>query len=156
MALVDYSYYEGEYGGEAVTEDTDFLRLYKKAKAFFDRMTFSHVVENDGAIGQMVAKEFEEFTDSELTAVRDGLCNLIETMQSLESAEKQALAGNKTDANIKSRSSGGESIAFDSKKTVFDSALENESEKQALLKSSLLAFMPPLSFRHNPFYAGSW
>lgn len=155
MTLVEYEFYTAEYRGNVVDADS-FGRLERRAESFLNRLTFNRIITVNKVPGQMVGREFEPFTENELQMLKYGLCSLIETMDKLEKAEQQALSGNSDSGNVKSRSSGGESISYESHKTVYDEALQDEKKKTTLLRSILLEYIQPCAFRHNPFYAGSW
>lgn len=155
MALVEYEFYTSEYSGNVVDADS-FGKLERKAESFLNRLTFNRIIAVNDAPGQMIGQEFEAFTENELQMLKYGLCSLIEAMDKLEKAEQQALSGNSDSGNVKSRSSGGESISYESHKTVYDEALQDDQKKIALFRSALMEFIQPCAFRHNPFYAGSW
>lgn len=159
MTLMDYTFYEDKYGGSVVDENS-FDRLYRKAEAALKRLTFNRISAVNGVCGQRITyathEEFEPFTDEELSALKFGLCALLDAMVMLEKAEQQALAGNSSAANLKSRSSGGESVSYESKKTVYDEALTSNTKREKLFRGALLEYAQSCAFRHNPFYAGCW
>lgn len=159
MAIIDFDFYKNEYGGCAVAEDS-FKQAYRKAERALNRLTFSRICEVDGTYGQQVVlathEEFMVFTDKELVSVKLGLCALVDAIGKLDAAEQQALAGSADASNVKSRSSGGESISYESRKTAYDEALTDKSKKNELFRSALLQYIQPDAFRLNPFYAGSW
>lgn len=156
MTLVEYEFYKEEYYGSVVGDETSFKQVVRRAENLLNRMTFNRIIAMEGIPGQMVGRDFEAFTDEELKALKFGLCSLADTMTKLDTAEQQALAGNCSSGNVKSRSSGGESISYESRKTAYDEALTDESKKLALFRSALLEYIQPCAFRHSPFYAGSW
>ena len=151
--MVDYSFYTGTYGGTAVPESS-FTVYLQRARMVLDKYTFSTIVEQNGAYGQMVRGEFQEFTTAELLALQYALCSLMDTLWNLDEAEKKALAGNTDGANIKSRSSGGESISYEAVKTAYDVAVGDETKKSGLYRNAIMAYVTPTAFRVNPFYAG--
>lgn len=155
MTLVDYDFYISEYGGSVVDADS-FNRLEQRAENWLNRLTFNHIITVDDISGQMIQKEFEAFTDDELKSLKLGVCSLMDSMSRFDAAEQQALAGNTSNNNVKSRSSGGESISYESRKTVYDEALTDEKRKIAIFRNALMEYIQPTAFRHNPFYAGSW
>ena len=158
MALVDSVFYEDKYGGNAI-DDELFDRLYRKAENILNRMTFGRICAVDGVYGQRILycthEEFEAFTEEELAALKYGMCSLMEAVMKLDNAEQQALAGNSSSANVKSRSSGGESVSYESRKTAYDEALTSSTKREELFRDALMEYMQPCIFRHNPFYAGS-
>ena len=155
MTLVDYDFYISEYGGSVVGADS-FGKIERRAESFLSRLTFNQIIAVNDTPGQMIRREFEAFTENELQTLKYGLCSLIESMDKLEKAELQALSGNSDSGNVKSRSSGGESISYESHKTAYDDAMQDETKKNALLRNALMEYVQPCAFRHNPFYAGSW
>lgn len=156
MTLVEYDFYKNEYGGSVVGDESSFKKTTRRAEIFLNRLTFNRIVAVNSIPGQMIGREFEAFTDTELEMLKFGLCNLIDTMQRLSTAEEQALAGNVSNDNVKSRSSGGESISYESRKTVYDGALADEAKKIRLFRNALMEYIQPEAFKRNPFCAGSW
>lgn len=155
MALISENFFENTYGG-AVADDS-FKRLLIKAEAFLNKRTFNRIIQNEsGEYGQIVYGKFLPFTEQELTALKYGLCSLVDTLAKLEKVETQALDGNENPGNVKSRSSGGESISYESRKTIYDGALSDQTQKGELLRNALMEYIQPDVFRYNPFYAGSW
>lgn len=155
MGLIDYEFYKEIYGD--TVEADSFTRILIRAEAFLNKRTFNRIIQNkSGEYGQMVHGKFLTFSDQELTALKYGLCGLVDVLAKLEKAEIQALAGNESSGNVKSRSSGGESISYESRKTAYDEALADHGKKDELLRKALMEFIQPDAFRYNPFYAGSW
>lgn len=154
MALVNMNYYENKYLGSAIEDDDDFARYLRKSTILFNRFTFGSVVENDGEYGMIVRRSFLPFTDEEMDAIKYGICAMCDVLYNIDKAEKTALAGNADSANVKSRSSGGESISYDSAKTVYSNAIGDTKARNELLRSALMENMDITVFRYNPFYAG--
>lgn len=155
MALIDYEFYKEKYGGTVVAQDS-FNTWENRSSAMLKRLTYNHIVydSNSESYGQNIRDKFEPFTDTELEAVQYGLCALMDKMYSLNNVEQQALEGNSSESNVKSRSSGGESISYDSRATAFDQALVDNNTKMVLYRNTLKEYMIPEVFRINPFYAG--
>lgn len=152
--MIDYDFYSGTFGGNAVSPD-DFNRYLTRATAMLNRLTFNSIVQSGEEYGQNTRRGFQPFTGAETEALQFGLCALIDKMHQMDSVEQQALSGNTDSGNVKSRSSGGESISYESKKTVYEEALADESKKTSLYRNALLEFAQPGLFRTNPFFAGS-
>lgn len=152
--MVDHDFYLNKFGG-SVASSTDFNRYLRRATVILNRFTFNHIVQIDGEYGQIVKGKFQAFTDDERESLQFGLCNLINKMSSLDAVEQQALSGNSDSGNVKSRTSGGESISYENRMTAYDEALTDESKKMALFRSALMEFAQPELFRVNPFFAGS-
>lgn len=156
MALVSFLFYAETYGGTAITEETVFARELNRAEAFLGKLTFGRIRQDSGGnYGQYVHGKFETFSDGELSALKMGLCGLVDAAAKLSQAEQQALAGNTDSGNVKSRSSGGESFSYESAATVYTEALADTAKKNALFRSALMEWVDTSAFRHNPFYAGS-
>jgi len=157
--LVTYEFYTNTYNGSSVLEN-DFPRYEKLAELFLNKITFGHIVVNDGAYGQIIRGMFTPLTEAELEALQYGVCNCLETIQRLSKAEDDAVSGSSSASNVKSRTSGGESISYESKKTVYDEALASEDKKTDLLKNALLVYAYPDVFLQNsgvnPYFAGRW
>lgn len=151
--MIDYAFYSETYKGDVVSEP-DFPKALMRAQNILDKLTYCSIVENDGAYGQMVRGEFQEFTAKELEALKYALCGLVDTIGNLDAAEGRALAGNNAAENVASRSSGGESISFNVAKTAYDVALSDEKAKYRLYLDAVKAYATPTMFRINPFYAG--
>lgn len=151
--MVDYIFYTGTYGGNTVPE-LSFPVYLRRARLVLDKYTFGTIVEQNGVYGQMVRGEFQEFTNAELLTLQYAICSLMDTLVNLDNAEKKALAGSADNANIKSRTSAGESISYDSAKTAYDVAVGDETKKAGLCRDALMAYITPTAFRINPFYAG--
>lgn len=156
MTLVEYDFYKNEYCGSVVGDETSFKQVEWRAENLLNRFTFNRIIAVEGVPGQMVRRDFEAFTEEELKALKFGLCSLVDAMKRMDTAEEQALAGNSSSRNVKSRSSGGESISYESRKTAYDEALSDEEKKLALFRNALTTYIQPGVFRHNPFFAGSW
>jgi hypothetical protein len=157
VAIVNYDYYEDEdkFSGTSIKDEDDFNRCLKVATAYLNRLTFGRIKEVDGSYGQWLNREFVPFSDDELNMLKNGLCALTETVYKLNKAEEQALSGNSDSGNVKSRSSGGESVSYENRSTVYDEALKDASKKNALYRSVLMEWIVPEAFRFNPFFAGS-
>ena len=150
--LVDYTFYKMTYMGNVAAET--FEVMLPKAEAVFNALTFSHIVESDGVYGQMIRGTFVELTETELKACRMGMCSMIDTMAELAGMKAQALAGAGDAGNIRSVSSGGESITYDAKATAYTEALVSRTAEMRLYGDALKMYMRPEIFAVNPFFAG--
>lgn len=156
MFMVDYQTYVETYGGNVVDE-TDFPRVSMRSGVILDRMTYGHVVEEDGTYGQEIRGEFLPFNEAELNYLTFAFCSLCDVVEQLDEAKANALAGGGgTDgnANVRTRTSGDESITYESKRTAYDDALTDENAKDKLYKDAVFEVCDPWCFRWNPFYAG--
>lgn len=149
--LIDFSYYEETYVGTA--DEAAFTPAARKAEAVMDSLTFHHIIRKDGAVGQMVDGVFTELTADELNALKMGLCALTDAVLNVNNARNKALSGN-SEENIKSVSSGGESITYGAAATAYDDALKDHAAEMNLYRNTLLLYAAPEMFTVNPFYAG--
>jgi hypothetical protein len=155
MAMVDYDYYNAGFSGTIITDEDEFNRCLKKATVFLNKLTYSQISQNEGGeYGLWHGLQFISFTDSELSMLKNGLCGLTETIYQLSKVETQSLEGNENNNNIKTRSSGGESISYERQNTVYDEALKDSKKRTALYRSSLMEWIDVDAFRYNPFFAG--
>lgn len=156
MVDIDVDFYLNEYGG-AVSEcqiEERFEFLARKAWHILDRMTFYNIRCIDEKNGMFYRREFIEFTENEIKRIKMAMCCLIETEFRIQEAERKALAGNSDSSNVKSRSSGNESITYGVAKTLYDDAISDNAKRDELYKKSIMIYMNPSVFRVNPFYAG--
>lgn len=160
LNIVDFDFYEDEdcYFGDAITDEDTFIRIERKAENFLIKRCYGRLIKSGKEFGLYIpkgyAKEFIPFSKEELNVLRMGLCSLVEAMYKVERAEQQSLSGNQDSANIKSRSSGGESITYEAQKNAYTEAMTDKQKYNALCNSALMEYMNPYAFRYNPFYAG--
>lgn len=156
MALVTYEFYTETYKGDVVADSSVFEKILFRATSILNRLTFKHIVFRDDTYGQVIGGIFEPFTEDEFELIQYGLCSLIDAVSLIDNEEKRATAGTKDTGNVKSMSSGGESVTYESKSTIYDEALKDNSKKMQLYKNAVIDYMNPSAFRHNPFFAGTW
>ena len=153
MFTVNYEFYSETYGGTAVDE-TAWPRYQMRASVMLDRLTYGHIKEENEVYGQYICGTFVEFTEEELNYLSFAFCSLIDADKMLNDCRDQALAGSSSDGNVKSRTSGGESISYEIRRTAYDDALSDEGAKIKLMKEAVFNVCDPFLFRYNPFYAG--
>lgn len=153
MFTITYEFYSETYGGTDVDE-TAFPRYQTRASIMLDRLTYGHIKEENEAYGQYICGNFVEFTEEELRYLQFALCSLIDVQKTLDDHRSQALAGGSSEGNVKSRTSGGESISYEIRRTAYDDALSDEGAKNKLMKEAVFSVCDPFLFRYNPFYAG--
>jgi hypothetical protein len=141
--IIDFSYYEETYQGGA--EEEQFTPAARKAEAVMDNLTFHHIIRQDGNVGQMINGVFTELTEDELDALKMGLCALTDSVINVDKARNQS-------GNVKSVSSGGESITYGD--TAYSDAVKDHSIELNLYRNTLLLYAPPDVFTVNPYYAG--
>ena len=152
MFEVSYDFYANVYGGTMA--QSDFPPYQRRANIVLDRMTYGHIQEEDGEYGQWICGSFEAFTEDEITSLSYAVCGLVDTLETLDDYRAQQLAGASAEGNVKSRTSGGESISYGTTKTQYDEALTDDNAKWKLYKDAVFDLCDPFAFRYNPFYAG--
>ena len=154
--IVTYDFYKNTYGGENVETEAVFNKFERQAEVELGMMTFGNIVLLDGAYGTEQGGQFEEYTDAELAELQFGVCSLIDTLKTLDDLRANVISSTtgETSGTVKSRTSGGESISYEIKQTMFDEALRNDDEKKKLLKRMFCSFCNIHTFKYNPFYAG--
>jgi hypothetical protein len=148
MFKIDYVTYIN-HGGTLF--ETAYPVFQRRAGVMLDRLTFGHIKEQDGSYGQEINGEFEAFNEDELEALIYAVVAIIETMMLMDKRRAAALSGEGT---AKSITSGGESITYESTKTIYDNALADPSDEVRLYRNTVFDVCDPFIFRHNPFYAG--
>lgn len=148
MAFVDYEYYCENYNGDA--SETAFNKAIGKATATMLQLTFDHIVEQNGEAGQIIGGQFVAINAEELDALKMGLCSLVDSVISMDTARAQANTGG--NGSIKAVSSGGESITYG--ETRYTQALSDKAAEYGLYKDALTLYMRPEIFTVNPFFAG--
>ena len=152
--MIDYTYYSETYGGDVVSA-ASFNKALTRAESILDRMSFSSIKKEGDEYGQILRDgTFQPFTDRELLSLKYAMCALVDTIGKLDAAETRAIAGNGSDENIASRSSGGESISYRQIQTAYDVAINDENAKRGLYVDAVRSYVNPTAFRINPFYAG--
>ena len=129
-------------------DEPSFVKVVTKAEAKLNRLTFDHILCEDGEYGQIVRGSFTAFTESELTAVQMGVCALADTVNAMEIM--QSSTGGK--GALHSVSSGGESITYAGSR--YTDALSDPNKEYQLYKDTLLDYVRPELFAVNPLYAG--
>ena len=151
--MINFEAYEEAPVLQLIEDEDIFERLEKKAEALLKKLTFSRITTEDGVIGQLIRDEFTAYTDEQTEAVTYGLCELINALYMVETARQDALSG-ATQGNIRSVSSGGESISYGAAETSVTEALRSAAAEQKMYRDALMTYMRPEMFEVNPFYAG--
>ena len=134
MAYVNYEYYSGLYGSNAIPTE-DFNRLLWDAEIEVDRATTGV----DGVRKLEIAFPTNE-RDAE--AVKRCICALIEFLHNIETAEK-GIAYSET-ANgvrgniIQSVSAGNESVSYANAETMISTALKSVNHKYKMINEFIV------------------
>ena len=127
MAYVDYEYYTSSYQGDLITDETVFNKFEVRARAKIDRMCHNRLADG--------LPEDETL----LTKIENAMCAVIDVLYQLDIQKKAALNGE--GGNVKSKSSGSESITYADDKTEITAALESVSAQDRLIYQTALAYL---------------
>lgn len=122
---VTYEYYQKSYYGEVVPEN-DFAKWIKKAEIKLKYLTFDNMDETS-------EKKYKR-------QIQDSLCALADCMYLVE-AERKRASEVLSEKNIKSMSSGGESISYETQKTIYQSVLENKVAENKLYRNTIAEYL---------------
>ena len=127
MAYVDYEYYTSSYLGDLITDETVFNKFEVRARAKNDRMCHNRLADG--------LPEDETL----LTKIENAMCAVIDVLYQLDIQKKAALNGD--GGNVKSKSSGSESITYADDKTEITAALESVSAQDRLIYQTALDYL---------------
>jgi hypothetical protein len=123
--LTTYEFYTDTYYGDTVSE-TDFPKWLSKATDMLDFLTYGNI--NDVSIVGFEVK------------VQKAVCALMDEMFKVEQAKDNTVTGEYA-GNVKSRSSGGESITYNDVQTVYTKAISDEKAKQTLFYDTVREYL---------------
>jgi len=123
--LTTYEFYTDTYYGDTVSE-TDFPKWLSRATDMLDYLTYGNI-NDDSIVG------FEN-------KVQKAICALMDEMFKVAQAKINASAG-QFEGNIKSRSSGGESISYGDVQTVYTKALADNKATIALYYDTVKEYL---------------
>lgn len=126
MTLTTYEFYRDEYYGVAVS-DVEFPR-YQNMASYKLAWLSNYAISEETLLG-----EYNE-------EVQRATCALIDVLSRIDKAQTTAEAG-AVASNIKSMSSGGESISYGTATTSIMAALASEKDKNALLFDTVREYL---------------
>lgn len=121
---VTYEYYRTNFYGETI-EETSFAKWLKRSSDKLNQLTFGKAEQ-----------AAEVFPDK----IGDALCALADCMY-LVDTEKTRTLNPSAESNIKSMSSGGESITFDAPKSIYQTALQSKLEENKLYRATIAEYL---------------
>lgn len=120
MKYTTYGFYKEKYYGDSI-EESLFPKWEDRAADKLDQMT-------DGHINDVTKKEFDE-------RIQKATCALADLLYQID--YKTAHANDPKNGNIKSMSSGGQSISFGSNETAVDKSLGDKVAQNRLCYDSV-------------------
>lgn len=123
--LTTYEFYTNNFYGDKVSQ-SDFPKWLSKAT---DEL---HYLTNHN-IGDSEVVEYSE-------KIQKAVCSLMDVLFSLDEATKSLADGTNTD-NIKSKSSGGESISYGDIKNAYSVAISDSSAKYDLEMEAIKPYL---------------
>lgn len=124
MGFADYSFYDSEYYGDSVDESS-FPKWESRAADKLQALCFGRI--NDNAL-----REYG-------IAIKKAECALIDVMYQIDYKARHA---NDTEGgNIKSMSSGGQSISFGSNETLIDKVLGDKKAQDRLCYDTVAEYL---------------
>lgn len=124
MELTTYEFYKSTYYGENI-EESAFPKWLSKATDKLHYLTYGNITEE---------------TDAEHTqSIQKAVCALMDMMFEIDKASRQAVA--KDETNIKSKSSGSESVTFGDRETVITKVLADRNAQNRLLYDVIAEYL---------------
>ena len=124
MELTTYEFYKNTYYGETI-EESAFPKWLSRATDKLHYLTYGNITE----------EAYAEYS----TQIQKATCALMDLMFQLDVATKQATA--KDETNVKSKSSGSESITFGDKDTAVTKVLADKSAQNRLMQDTIAEYL---------------
>lgn len=121
---VTYQYYKESFYGDKIAE-SDFPKWLKRSGEKLNRLIFGKA--------EQAAEAYPDKT-------RDALCALADCMYLVDQERSRALEP-AAESNIKSMSSGGESITFDAPKSIYQTVLASTVEENRLYRGVIAEYL---------------
>lgn len=122
--LTTYEFYSETYYGDAI-EESAFPKWLSKATDKLMYLTYGNITE--------------ESLDDYGTEIQKATCALMDLMYQIDAATKTATA--KDDTNVKSKSSGGESITFGDSDTLVTKVLSDKTAQNRLMYDTISEYL---------------
>lgn len=126
MAYADYGFYTTSYYGDVVPESS-FEKYIEKSMDQLSCITLNSIPD----VGLLDGKSLEK--------VKKANCALAEVLYRLDTAMNSA--NSQSDSNVKSKSSGGESITYGNSETIITKAVSDEKVKNKLMYDSIKIYL---------------
>lgn len=124
MKLTTYEFYKNTYYGEVI-EESAFPKWLSRATDKLHYLTYGNITE-------------EAYAEYDMQ-IQKASCALMDMMCQLDVAAKQATA--KDETNVKSKSSGSESITFGDKDTLVTKVLADKGAQDRLLQDVIAEYL---------------
>lgn len=124
-AFTTYADYTTKYFGDDVPESS-FDKWLSRATDMMNLITFGNISSDD------VLAEYSE-------QISKATCALIDVLYQLDTATKNA--NSSADGNVKSMSSGGESISFENNKTAVINAMSDKKSQMSLIRDTAYPYL---------------
>lgn len=124
MELTTYEFYKNTYYGETI-EESAFSKWLSRATDKLHYLTYGNITE----------EAYAEYG----TQIQKATCALMDVMFQIDVATKQATA--KDETNVKSKSSGSESITFGDKDTAVTKVLADKSAQNRLMQDTIAEYL---------------
>ncbi len=135
MELATWTYYQNDYYGDVITSESLFNKYQSKAVDKLQRMCFGNITD----------EAVTEYSDQ----LSKAACAVADILYKLDQAESNAHDPQK--GNIKSMSSGSESVSFGENDTVISSALSDKKQQNILIRQAADEYL----FDTGLLYAGA-
>lgn len=124
MELTTYEFYKNTYYGETI-EESAFPKWLSRATDKLHYLTYGNITE----------EAYAEYSKQ----IQKATCALMDVMFQIDAATKQATA--KDETNVKSKSSGSESITFGDKDTAVTKVLADKSAQNRLMQDTIAEYL---------------
>ena len=122
--LTTYDFYSNTYFGETIGED-DFPKWLSRATDKLHYLTYGNITE----------EAYAEYS----AQIQKATCALMDVMFQIDAETKQATA--KDETNVKSKSSGSESITFGDRDTTVTTVLADKSAQNRLMQDTIAEYL---------------
>lgn len=123
-SLTTYEFYSETYYGDTI-EESAFLKWLSRATDKLMDLTCGNITDES-------LKVFDE-------KIQKATCALMDVMYQIDAATKTATA--KDDTNVKSKSSGGESITFGDSDTLVTKVLSDKTAQNRLMYDTISEYL---------------
>lgn len=122
--LTTYEFYKGTYYGDTI-EESAFPKWLSRATDKLIHLTCGNIIEESG-------REYD-------MRIQKATCALMDLLFEIDKATKTATA--KDDSNVKSKSSGGESITFGDAQTLVTKVLSDKTAQDRLMYDTVKEYL---------------
>lgn len=124
MGYTTFEFYESKYYGDSI-EESLFSKWESRASDKLNQLTYGHINED-------TLKEFDE-------RIQKATCALADLLYQIDF--KTSHASDEKGGNVKSMSSGGQSISFGSNETLIDKVLNDKVAQNRLCYDTVCEYL---------------